>query len=405
MRVLLLQIVVTLIAAGAIGALARRLGQPRVIGEILGGIILGPTLLGHVWPDAFHAIFPTDSLVALKLLAEVGVVLFMFRVGLEVDLEAIREQTRRAVVISTASIAVPFVLGVLAAPLLYGSFAPAGTSFTAFALFIGIAMAITAFPVLARILTERGISSTPLGTMALTCAAVGDITAWSLLAAVVAIARAESHAGVGIMIALTILFIALMLIVVRRLPPLGEAGLAILLFASAAATEAIGIHAIFGAFLAGVVAPLSPEKRRETTDRLSFVTVALLPLFFAYIGVRTELTLLLDWRALLVCLGIIAIASIGKIGGSAAAARATGFAWRDALSLGALMNTRGLMELIALNIGYDLGILSQSIFTMLVIMALVTTAMTGPLLSLLNRRQESENPMNGQPGQPALSGG
>jgi K+:H+ antiporter len=388
LRVLLLQIVATLVVARALSVVARRLGQPGVIGEIAGGIVLGPTILGRLSPSAFHALFPLSSLAALKLLAEVGVALFMFRVGLDLDLKALREQTRRAIVISQASIAVPFILGVLAALALYGSFAPVGTPLTAFALFIGIAMAITAFPVLARILTERGISATPLGTLALTCAAIGDITAWSLLAAVVAMATAQSQSGVLMMIAFTVLFAAVMLGLGRKILtrfPIGEAGLAILLFASAAATEAIGIHAIFGAFLAGVIVPLTPEQRRETTGHLSFATHALLPLFFAYVGVRTELALLLDPRSFVVCLAIIAIATIGKVGGSAIAARVTGLAWRDAFSLGALMNTRGLMELIAVNVGYELGILTPSMFAILVVMALVTTIATGPMLSALRR--------------------
>jgi Kef-type K+ transport system membrane component KefB len=385
LQTLLLQIVVTLLAARGLSVVARWLGQPSVVGEIAGGIVLGPTLLGYLWPAAFHFIFPAQSLGALKLLAEVGVILFMFRVGLEVDLQALRHSTNRAVVISHASIVIPFLLGVMASLAFYRSFAPRGTTFVAFALFTGIAMSITAFPVLARILTERKMAGTRLGTLALTCAAVDDITAWSLLAIVVAVVNGRQRAGVLIMVALVAGFAIVMLRVVRPLLArftIGDAGMFILLFASATATEAMGIHAVFGAFLAGVIVPLAPEARRVYIERLAFVSPALLPLFFAYTGVRTELNLILDTRSLLVCVAVIAIAMAGKLGGSALAARVTGERWRDALVLGALMNTRGLMELIALNIGYDLGILTPGMFAILVVMALVTTVATGPLLTL-----------------------
>ena len=382
---LLVQVVLTLIAAYGLGAVARRVGQPAVVGEIVGGIALGPTILGHLWPAAYHAIFPPASLGALKLLADVGVVFFMFAVGLEVDLHALRGATHRAVVISHASIVVPFLIGIGAAVPLYRSYAPAGTSFVAFALFIGIAMSITAFPVLARILIERGMASTPLGTMALTCAAVDDITAWALLAFVVAIVRGRSRADVVTMVLLTIAFTAIMLRVVRPLLArmrIGELTLVVLMFASAAFTEAIGMHAVFGAFLAGVILPLDPEARRRCADRLAIITPALLPLFFAYVGVRTELTLIRSVGAAIACLAIIVLATVGKLGGSAAAARITGMRWRDALALGALMNTRGLMQLVAVTIAYDLGILTPSMFAILVLMAIVTTMTTGPLLTL-----------------------
>lgn len=389
LRVLLVQIVVTLLAAYGLGAVARRFGQPTVIGELAGGIFLGPTILGYFWPAVHFAIFPASSLGALKLLAEVGVVFFMFAVGLEVDLGALRRMSHRAVVVSHASIAVPFLLGVLSALFLHRSFAPAGTSFVPFALFVGIALAITAFPVLARVLAERGMATTPVGTMALTCAAIDDITAWSLLSLVVAIVRGQSRADILIMVALAIGFTVVMLRVVRPLlarTGVGDATLIVLMFASAAITEAIGIHAVFGAFLAGVVAPLAPESRRHFAERLSLITPALLPLFFAYVGVRTQLTLIHDASTLLVCAAVVIVATIGKLGGSAVAARITGAPWREALALGALMNTRGLMELIAVNIAYDLGILTPSMFAILVVMAIVATMATGPLLTMLEEK-------------------
>jgi Kef-type K+ transport system membrane component KefB len=398
LRVLLAQIVVTLIAAYGLGFVARWIGQPSVIGELAGGIVLGPTILGHLWPAAYQAIFPADSLGALKLLADVGVIFFMFAVGLEVDLDALRGATHRAVVISHASIAIPFLLGVVSALALHRIFAPAGTPFVAFALFIGIAMAITAFPVLARILTERGMAATPLGTTALTCAAVDDITAWGLLSLVVAIVRGRSRADVVMMVMLTIVFAAAMLRVVRPLLArvrAGDATLILLMFASAAITEAIGIHAVFGAFLAGVIVPAAPETRRRYAERLSIVTPALLPLFFVYVGVRTELTLISSVSTAIACVAILLVATAGKLGGSALAGRITGMAWRDALALGALMNTRGLMELIAVNIAYDLGILTPSMFAILVVMALVATIATGPLLTLFT---SSGAPKHSMPG-------
>jgi Kef-type K+ transport system membrane component KefB len=386
LRILLIQVVVTLAAAHGLGAVARALRQPTVIGEIAGGIVLGPAILGYFWPAAYRAIFSAESLGALQVLADAGVIFFMFAVGLEIDLHALRGATHRAVVISHASIVVPFLLGVTAALVLYRTFAPAGTPFVAFALFTGTAMAITAFPVLARMLSEWKMASTSLGTMALTCASVDDITAWGLLSLVVAIVQGHGRSGVALVVALTVVFVVVMMKVVRplllRTRP-GDATLILLMFASAAATELIGIHAIFGAFLAGVVAPIDAATRRRYAERLSIVTPALLPLFFAYVGVRTQLALIGDAATALACAAIILIATAGKLGGSAIAARLTGMPWRDSLTLGALMNTRGLMELVAVNIAYDLGILTPAMFAILVVMALVATAATGPLLALI----------------------
>lgn len=388
LRTLLLQVTVTLAAAKALSIAARRIGQPSVIGEIVAGIALGPTLFGHISPGLFQSVFPPSSLGALKLLADIGVILFMFRVGLEIDIGAIRGRGHTAVVVSHASIVIPYFLGVAVSVVLFRSYAPAGTSFVAFALFTGIAMSITAFPVLAHILSERGMSATPLGTTALTCAAVDDITAWSLLAAVVAIVKAQDLRGVTTTVLLIGVFTLVMLRFVRPLLArlgMSEALALVILFGSAAITEGIGVHSVFGAFLAGAMLPLGSGERRQYVDRLAVVSPALLPLFFAYTGLRLELTLLADSRSWAVCLGIIAIATFGKLGGSAVAARMTGMNWPDALSLGALMNTRGLMELIALNIGYDLGILTPGMFAIMVVMALVTTMATGPLLTIIER--------------------
>jgi Kef-type K+ transport system membrane component KefB len=313
----------------------------------------------------------------------------------------VRNKAHTAVMVSHASILVPYLLGVALAYFLYSSLAQPGTSFTAFALFMGISMSITAFPVLARILQEKGLSKTALGHTAITCAAVDDVTAWSILAFVVALARATSVTASALNLTLVIGFVMIMVLGVRKALPrlLGNealeraepskgtlAGIVCLVVASSLCTEVIGIHALFGAFLAGAIIPETGDFRHKLTVRVeNFSSVLLLPLFFAFTGLRTQIGLLDDLQGWLICLAIVAVATAGKLGGTAVTARFTGMAWRESLQLGALMNTRGLMELIALNIGYDLGILSPRIFTMLVIMALVTTALTGPLLTLFGR--------------------
>jgi len=407
LSLLLLQVLLIVVAARSLGSLFRRIGQPPVIGEMVAGILLGPSLLGWVAPAAQSFVFPVDSLDPLKLLSQIGVILFMFVVGIELHLDHLRDKADAAVMVSHASIVVPFFLGTGLALFLYRPLAPAGTPFSAFALFIGVSMSITAFPVLARILEERKLSRTHLGTTAIACAAVDDVTAWCLLAVVVAIVKAGGLGGALWTIGLSLVFILGMLFLVRpRLawiaqrrahPWSGSSGLLAalfaLVFASALATEVIGIHALFGAFLAGVCMPPDRELRQFLRERLgTFSSAFLLPLFFAFTGLRTQIGLLNDWQGWLMCFGIIAVAIAGKLGGSMIAARWTGMSWADSFSLGALMNTRGLVELIVLNIGFDLGILSPRIFAMLVLMALVTTFMTGPLVGLvdwLRRRQAS----------------
>ena len=397
---LLLQFIVIILATRIVGALFARFGQPPVIGEITAGILLGPSLFGRVWPDASAFIFPKESLGVLQLFSQIGVCLFMFVVGLELELTHLRQRARAALIISSTGIIVPFTLGIAVAFLLYPTFAASDTPFAAFALFMGIAMSITAFPVLVRILKDRGLAKTPIGSMAITCAAVGDATAWAILAFVVAIARASGLAATFFNLGLVVAFVAVMLFIVS--PQLsrwlgmndangtpGRGVIAVVLVfmtASALTTEVMGIHALFGAFLAGVVMPQKKEFRNYLATQLeNFSGVFLLPLFFAFSGLRTHLDLLNDATSWLICGGIIAIATLGKLGGTMAAARFTGMNWNDSFSLGALMNTRGLVELIALNIGYDLGILPPRIFTMMVLMALGTTFMTGPLLNLTKK--------------------
>lgn len=394
---LLLQLLVIITASRLVGKLFVRLGQPSVVGEMAAGILLGPSLFGWLAPGPFASVFPEASLDAVRLLSQIGVCLFMFTVGMELDLGHLKSRAHTAVVVSHVSIVFPYLLGVVLAYFLFSDLAGVGATFTAFALFMGISMSITAFPVLARILRERRMTRTSLGSTALTCAAVGDVTAWIILAFVVAVARASSLGGAALNVALMLVFIVVMLLGVRKALRawLGEVLLAsedpsegtlativCVVVAAALCAELVGVHALFGSFLAGVIMPDGHGFRHKLALRMeNFSAVFLLPLFFAFTGLRTQLGLLDELRGWLVCLLIIGVAKLGKLGGSAVGARFTGMSWSDSLQLGALMNTRGLMELVALNVGYDLGILSPRIFTMLVIMALVTTVLTGPLLS------------------------
>jgi Kef-type K+ transport system membrane component KefB len=321
----------------------------------------------------------------------------MFVVGLELDISNLKRRAQTAVVVSHTSIMVPYMLGVMASLALYSEYAGPHTSFLTFALFMGIAMSITAFPVLVRILKDRGLDKTPLGATATTCAAVDDATAWAILAFVVALARATGLVSTAINLGLLLVFVTAMLFVVRPLlarfiptePANGKgsfgpiAAILIVMTASALATQAIGIHALFGAFLAGVIMPRNKLFHEFIAVRLeNFSTVFLLPLFFAFSGLRTQVNLLTDASSWMVLAGIVAVAVGGKLVGSMVPARLTGMSWNESFMLGALMNTRGLVELIALNIGYDLGILPPPIFSMMVLMALITTFMTGPLLSI-----------------------
>jgi Kef-type K+ transport system membrane component KefB len=404
LSILLLQIIVIIIVARFFGAVFRRIGQPPVMGEMVAGITLGPSLLGWLSPGAMLFLFPPASLTTLGLLSQIGVVLFMFVVGMELDVQHLREKASTAIMVSHASIFVPFLFGAALALLLYPTLAPVDVSFAPFGLFIGIAMSITAFPVLARILADRGLSQSRLGVIALTCAAVDDASAWCMLALVIAISKSSGLMSSLLTVALTLLFIAAMLFVVK--PKLGNliarrvadpkaaggllAAVVAFLLASAWITDRIGIHALFGAFLAGVVMPAVPTFEVFLKTRLeAFTAAALLPLFFVFTGLRTQITLLNDWTGWLMCLGITLVAVAGKLGGSMLMARWTGMNWRKSFSIGALMNTRGLVELVVLNIGYDMGILSARIFTMMVIMALATTFMTAPLLSLVKPNNKS----------------
>jgi Kef-type K+ transport system membrane component KefB len=405
LSLLLGQLLVILAAARLAGLAVSRLGQPRVIGEIFAGIALGPSIFGSLAPGASRTLFPSDQLVPLAALSQLGVLLFMFTVGLRLDRDALRGRVRAAVAVSHASIVIPFALGAALAPWLYPRLAGegvgnAGVGLLPFTLFLGAAMSVTAFPVLARILTERGLLGARLGAVAIACAAVDDVTAWCILAGVVAVARVEHALGsfawtlfaVGAYAALVMTLgrAALTALdrwrIARRLSVTSETvGLAVLLaLASALVTEWAGVHALFGAFLAGAIMPRTSGLARELADRVEpVVGTVFLPVFFAHTGLRTNIGLVSGGELWGICAVVIAAAVVGKLGGSAIAARLTGTPWREATALGALMNTRGLMELVVLNIGLELGVISPTLFAMMVLMALVTTCMTTPLLQLL----------------------
>lgn len=399
LAILLVQIITIILVARFFGWFFRKIGQQSVVGEMVAGIVLGPSLLGLYFPEYSAMLFPKESLGNLQFLSQIGLILFMFVIGMELDLKALRNKANDAVVISHASIIIPFALGVGLAYFIYFRFAPPGIEFASFALFIGISMSITAFPVLARIVQERGIHKTRLGTIVITCAAADDITAWCILATVIAIVKAGSFVSSLYVIGLSIGYVLLMLKVVRPfLKRVGDlkysreslskpvvAIFLLTLIISAYATEIIGIHALFGAFMAGGIMPENTKFRNIIIDKVEDVSVILLlPLFFVFTGLRTQINAIDDPFLWKVTGGIILVAVVGKFLGSALAAKFVGQSWRDSLTIGALMNTRGLMELVVLNIGYDLGVLTTEVFTMMVIMALVTTFMTGPALDLIN---------------------
>jgi len=401
---LLLALVVVIVTARAIGSIFRWLSQPPVVGEILAGILLGPSLLGRIAPGAYQFILPKTVAPFLGTLSQVGIILYMFLVGLELDPQLLRKRGHATVAISHASIVVPFLLGAGLALYLYPRLSSADVPFTCFSLFLGVSMSVTAFPVLARILTDRRIHKTRMGVIALTCAAVDDVTAWCLLALVVAIVKSEVGDAWRIPL-LAAAFIAAMLFVVRplmarlalyygKIGRLTQGVMAVVFVAllfSALASEWIGIHAIFGAFTLGAMIPHDSTLARELTDRLEdLVVVLLLPAFFAFTGMKTEIGLVSSAREWALCGLIIAVASLGKFGGTLAAARLTGMGWRDGLALGVLMNTRGLMELVVLNIGLELRVISPTLFAMMVLMALVTTFVTTPLLQLITRKHPFE---------------
>jgi Kef-type K+ transport system membrane component KefB len=414
---IILQVLTILVASRLCGSVLRQLGQPRVVGEIIAGICLGPSLLKAAFPELHGLLFPEASLPGLFLISNFGLILFMFIVGLELDLQSLSAQAKSALLVSHLSIIVPFVLGAGLAVLLFDEFGPHGFGFLSFALFMGVSMSITAFPVLARIIQEQNLTRTNLGAVALTCAAIDDVTAWCILAVVVGIVQSHSSAGAYGVVSLALVYAGTAVFAVRpllrmwlapvisgasRIAPTKLGVVFMILLISCLLTESIGIHAMFGAFLAGTIMPEDGGFKARLVASIEDVsTLILLPVFFAFTGLRTEIGLLSDVHSWLIAGFVIAVAVIGKMGGSMVAARFTGFDWRESAGLGSLMNTRGLVELVVLNIGYEIGVLTPKIFTILVLMALVTTMMTGPLLRLLGIvGPDAARPINADPSSP-----
>ena len=393
---LLIQVGVILIVARLVGFIFRKIHQPQVMGEMVAGILLGPSLLGWIAPNLSAAIFPPESLGFLNSLSQIGLLIFMFLVGLELDPQVLRSRKHAAVVTSHVSIIAPFLLGTALALYLYPRLSDDSVSFVHYALFIGIAMSITAFPVLARILTERKLLRTPIGSLTIACAAVDDVTGWTILAGVVLLVRADQTSmPLWLMILGAMAYTLVMLLVIRpllnyleslykRRGTLSQDIMAIiflLVLASSLITELLGIHALFGAFLAGAIMPKQHGLVHVLTEKLEDISVILLlPIFFAFTGLRTTIGLVSGAEMWVYCFLVILVAIVGKFGGSTIAARISGVPWREAGALGVLMNTRGLMELVVLNIGLDIGVLSPAMFTIMVLMALITTFMTTPLL-------------------------
>jgi Kef-type K+ transport system membrane component KefB len=405
--VFLLAVAIVMLVARLFGAAAVRISQPRVMGEVVAGIALGPTIFGWLAPGLQASLFPADILPAFGIAANLGLVFYMFLVGLELDPKQLKGRISQAAAISNTSVALPLMLGIAVALPLYGLVGP-DKKFIAFALFMGVAMSITAFPVLARILVERRMLKRPVGALTLACAAIDDVTAWFLIALATAVATQGGTSDVIKTILYALAFTAFMVIVVRRLlarasTAFDEAGRVpggwiVAIFAgillSAFTTEEIGIAVIFGAFIMGMVMPRNAGLTEDVTHRIEdFVVILLLPMFFAYTGLRTNIGLLdrpVLWGITLL---LIAVAVVGKFFGAMIAARITGFGWKPAAVIGTLMNTRGLTELIVLNLALEKGVISEGLFAMLVIMALVTTFMAGPLLRLIDPKNEYGAPV------------
>ncbi len=395
---ILMQIVIIIATSRIFSYLVRKIGQPTVIGEIIAGIFLGPSVLGLFFPETINFLFSQTSMPAIQLLSQIGLVLFMFIIGMELDLSVLKNKAQAALVISHSTIGFLYFLGVVISYYIYEDYAGENVHFHVFALFMGISMSITAFPVLARIVQERGLNRTAFGSFIITIAAVDDITAWCLLAAIIAIAKAGNASSAIYVVGFTIVYAMMMWWGVRPLlkkmseiyvskENLNKTVVAIIfvmVLSSAYITEMIGIHALFGAFFAGVIMPQNSKFKEIFTEKIEDISsVLLLPLFFAFTGLRTQIGLINTQEAWIVCAIIIFLAVFGKLAGASLSAKFLGLSWKHSFMIGVFMNTRGLMELVVLNIGYELGILSPKIFAIMVLMALSTTFMTGPALDLI----------------------
>ncbi|MFF9348058.1 cation:proton antiporter [Streptomyces sp. NPDC014734] len=414
----LLRVVAALAAVAAVaaagGALARRIGQPPVVGEIAAGLLLGPSCLGAFLPVSKELFFPESAAPVLNLLAQVGLILFMFSVGSEFDPSQLRRSGRVVGAVSQGSMIIPFVLGVLSSGLVYREFAAGHVGFLPFAIFLGTAMSITAFPVLARIVQESGLSRHPLGTMAMTCAAACDVIAWGALATAMAVAGAGSVWGAGGTVLLAAAVAAAVLLLGRPLVRAAEQWsdrvglpaaarlvfLLLLVFSLAWLTDLIGVHSIFGAFLAGLLLPHRPDSSLTAVQTRvdSLNRRLLLPLFFLSVGMTVDLTQVTGHAGLLLA-GTVAIvtAVAGKLAGTAVTARTAGLSWRYSLGLGVLLNARGVTEIVVLRAGLDAGLINQNAFTVLVVMAVLTTVMTGPALGLLGLSGRAASPVPAHP--------
>jgi Kef-type K+ transport system membrane component KefB len=404
---LMLAIAAVLLAARLVGTVTARLSQPRVMGEVLAGILLGPTLLGAVWPEAKDYLFPPDIVPLLSGAAQIGLAFYLFLVGMEIDPRVLRERIAQAAFISNTSVAFPMALGFLAAIPIYKLLAP-DIRYLPFALFMGVAMSITAFPVLARILIERRMLRRPVGAISMAGAAIDDVTAWGLLALATAVAGTGKATHAVQVVVLAAVFTAAMLLIGRRVlnrlsraydevgqvPVLWLGAIFVCVLLSAFVSQQIGIAAIFGAFIMGLIMPRHAGLTADVSRRFeNFVVLVLLPLFFVVTGLKTQVTALNRPVLWVLTLALIGVAVVGKFLGAMLASRFSGFSLRDSAAIGTLMNTRGLTELIVLNIGLDLGVISTQLFTMLVVMALVTTFMAGPVLRLLDPRRELSEPV------------
>lgn len=396
--IFILQLIVIMIVARIMGYLFQLIGQPLVIGEIIAGLILGPSVLGALAPHVSEYLFPEQSIEILRQFSQLGLIFFMFIIGMELDLQSFRKTANKAVLISVASIAFPFISGIIIAIFLYRDFSSENIQFASFALFMGTTLCITAFPILARIVQEKKLTKTPVGNMAISAAAIGDVIGWCILAVVIAIIKSGGISNSLLTIALSVLYIVFMFKVVKPFlyrmgrvyasrETMGKPIVALvflIILISTLIAEAIGINALFGSFMAGVVMPENLNFKRIFTEKIEDVSlVILLPLFFVATGLRTEIGLINTGSLWLICGLIILVATLSKFGGTVLASKYVGLSWNHSLMLGVLMNSRGLMELIVLNIGYDLGLLSPELFTMLVLMALTTTLVTGPGLNLI----------------------
>jgi len=391
----LLQVLVVLAVAKLAGRCMRLIHQPAVIGEMIAGILLGPSLFGWMLPSIHGWLFPADGLSSLGHISQLGVLIFMFTAGAEWDMSHLRERFKSTLIISQSGMMFPFLIGLGLANFLYADYAPLGVSQFDFSLFIGVSLCVTAFPVLLRIIDDRGYKGSEIALVAIACAAIADASAWALLGIIMATVQSQSIASAVICGVSALAYAWLLIVPARRLIATKEINehnysrwlvlLVIAVIASAMFTEMIGLHLLFGAFLAGIAVSSNASLRSIVETKIEpFAAALLLPLFFAQTGLNTRIDMLSgnEW---LLCAFITCLATIGKLGATTVAAGMIGLSKPDSWRLGALMNTRGLMELIVLAIGLQLGLITQNLYAILVLVALITTMMTGPLLGIIDR--------------------